>query len=405
MSTGDVNRPAYPNPWVQTAPGALGPPRGPVANPTHRPGLRRALLYGGVVTLFLASLVVLALFLGVSVGAQTALLVALFAALPLLVVVPLFLWLDRLEAEPTRYLLFAFLWGALCAPVGAVVLNTGFHLLLLSAKTENADAWSAVLSAPPVEEGLKGLAVLAILLVRRREFDGVIDGIVYAGLAGAGFAFSENILYLGMAYEEAGSRGLTEVFIVRCLLGPFAHPLFTACIGVGLGLAVSVAPTPLARVGFGLAGYACAILLHAVWNLSASTGTYWGVYLAFQMPVFAAFLIMLLVLRARESGAVRRYLSQYADAGWLTHPEVSMLASLSQRRAARAWAKAQGGAPAARSMRSFQDVASDLALLRARVVRGAAEVAAHEHERALLDALTGHRLALTSPPPRPRLSR
>ena len=37
---------------------------------------------------------------------------------------PTFLWLDRYEAEPTRYRVFAFLWGALVAVVGAFFLNT-----------------------------------------------------------------------------------------------------------------------------------------------------------------------------------------------------------------------------------------------------------------------------------------
>ena len=34
-------------------------------------------------------------------------------------------------------------------------------------------------------------------MFRRREFDGVVDGVVYAGLVAAGFAFTENILYFG----------------------------------------------------------------------------------------------------------------------------------------------------------------------------------------------------------------
>ena len=37
------------------------------------------------------------------------------AAVPLGIVIPTFLWLDRFEAEPTRYLVAAFLWGALVA--------------------------------------------------------------------------------------------------------------------------------------------------------------------------------------------------------------------------------------------------------------------------------------------------
>ena len=147
--------------------------------------------------MFLVSLAALGIFLRIDVGVSGMLVGIAVSAVPLLVVVPVYLWVDRLEAEPVRYLVFAFLWGALCAAVGALILNTGFHLLLVAAHTANPDAVSAVVSAPVVEETLKGAAILLIAWRRRREFDGVIDGIVYAGMAGAGFAFSENILYLG----------------------------------------------------------------------------------------------------------------------------------------------------------------------------------------------------------------
>ncbi len=372
--------------------GDLAPAVYPSApNPTSRPSRRRYLTYGIIGTGFLLSWLVLAYLLGLGNGVQVTLLAASLAALPLLVVVPAFLWMDRLEAEPTRYLVFAFLWGALCAPVGAMFLNTGVHVLLLATGAEDADSLAAVLSAPPVEEGLKGLAVLLILVFRRREFDGVIDGVVYAGLAGAGFAFSENLLYLGRAYTEYGGEGLTYVFFIRCVMGPFAHPLFTAFLGIGLGLAASAARSTAARWGYALGGFLVAVVLHGIWNLTASLGTYWKGYFAFQVPVFIAFIVLVVVLRAREGSLIRRYLSQYADAGWLTHQEVAMLASMAARRQARAWAKATGGPAAARSMRAFQDSASDLALLRSRMVHGSAEPAAPQHERELLDAVTAHR--------------
>jgi RsiW-degrading membrane proteinase PrsW (M82 family) len=370
----------------------------PVGNPTSRPARRSVVVYGLFGTLFFLCAVVLAFFLGADLGVRTALLAAVFAALPLFVVVPTFLWLDRLEAEPRRYLVFAFLWGSLCAPVGALLLNTGVHLFFAAAGADDPSTLSALLSAPPVEEALKGLGILVILLVRRREFDGVLDGVVYAGLVGAGFAFSENILYLGRAYTEYGLAGLNAVFVLRCIMAPFAHPLFTACTGIGLGLAVSVARTVPARIGFGLGGFACAVLLHAIWNLSAAMGEYETMYFFFQVPVFLGFVALVVIMRIREATLIRRYLSQYADAGWLTHYEVAMLASVSGRRSARAWARANGGPPAVASMRAFQDAGSDLALLRSRMVRRSAEAQAADHERQLLIALTAHRAGFVGSP-------
>ena len=68
-----------------------------------------------------------------------------------------------------------------------------------------------------------------------------------------------------------------------------------------------------------------------------------------------------------------------------------MLASLSARRQARSWARQNGGKRALASMRSFQDSASDLALLRARIARGSAGKDAQPAERALLDSIVAHR--------------
>jgi RsiW-degrading membrane proteinase PrsW (M82 family) len=365
----------------------------PHRNPTARPRLRTVIIGGLVATGFLLSAAVLAVEYETGLGLQVTLLAALFAAIPLLVVVPTFLWLDRYEAEPTGLLVLAFAWGAICAPAGALFLNTGIAIAMRLAGAEDPDVLTAVLGAPFIEEGLKGFGVLLIVLARRREFHGVIDGIVYAGLVGAGFAFSENILYLGREFVEYGQQGLTELFILRCIMGPFAHPLFTAFTGIGLGLAVAVMRRPWSRVLVALGGYFIAALLHGIWNLSAATGHLIGAYVLFQVPLFLGFIALIVGLRYREGRLIRTYLSQYADAGWLSHQEVAMLSSIPARRQARAWASQQGGRPAVASMRAFQDEASDLALLRARMVQGTAERDAALHERALLDALVAHRRA------------
>ncbi|HEU5000769.1 MAG TPA: PrsW family intramembrane metalloprotease [Lapillicoccus sp.] len=369
------------------------PQNAPHRNPTARPRLRTVIIGGLVATGFLLSAAVLAVEYESGLGLQVTLLAALFAAIPLLVVVPTFLWLDRYEAEPTGLLVLAFAWGAICAPAGALFLNTGIAIAMRLAGAEDPDVLTAVLGAPFIEEGLKGFGVLLIVLARRREFHGVIDGIVYAGLVGAGFAFSENILYLGREFVEYGQQGLTELFILRCIMGPFAHPLFTVFTGIGLGLAVAVMRRPWSRVLVALGGYFIAALLHGIWNLSAATGHLIGAYVLFQVPLFLCFIALIVGLRYREGRLIRTYLSQYADAGWLSHQEVAMLSSIPARRQARAWASQQGGRRAVASMRAFQDEASDLALLRARMVQGTAERDAALHERALLDALVTHRRA------------
>ncbi|HMT31442.1 MAG: PrsW family intramembrane metalloprotease [Actinomycetales bacterium] len=373
--------------------------------PTRRSVAGRRVLTGVIIAGFLLASAGLLWIFNVDLGWRTAAFMAAVSAVPLLIVVPLYRWVDQLEAEPARYLWFAFLWGALCAPLGALLLNTTFHTLLMMSGVSNPDSAAAVLSAPPVEEGLKGLGVLLILLVRRREFDGVIDGIVYAGMAGAGFALTENILYLGHAYSEYGNQGLGATFILRCLMAPFAHPLFTACIGIGLGLAASVARTVWGKLGYGLLGYACAMLLHAVWNLSATLDAYFEVYLLVQVPLFIGFLTLLFLLKRREGDTIRRQLTAYADHGWFTYPEVAMLSSVPTRRQARHWAHAWIGPRGEAAMEAFQREASDLALLRQRMTRRAAEADAVERERELLTSIAAHRADLLAAAHTPTLGR
>ncbi|HEU5143570.1 MAG TPA: PrsW family intramembrane metalloprotease [Dermatophilaceae bacterium] len=380
MTTGDVRTGRPADQWT------TGP------NPTRRPVLRTLLTVGISATVFLLFLWLLLGLLGQRLDRQVILLSALMAMIPLFVLVPTFLWVDRFEAEPPRYLAFAFLWGALVSVVVAYVLNTAALLVLLRADWVDPMETGAVYLAPITEETLKGLGILLVFLARRREFDGIVDGVVYAGLIGAGFAFSENIMYLGSAYTEYGSEGLTATFIVRGLMGPFAHSLFTACIGVGIGVAVTSRSQGV-RTAAVLIGWACAMVLHGIWNFSALAGQqgFFAAYLSFQVPLFLAFLGFLIWLRRREGRLIGQYLSAYADAGWLTYAEVWMLSHLSARRDARGWARSHGGSDAKRSMVAFQDSASELALLRSRIVHGTAEKDAPQREMVLLQSLTAHR--------------
>ena len=149
-----------------------------------------------------------------------------------------YMWLDRYEPEPRSLLVLGLGWGAFVATSIALVLQ-----LFDSVIFQNTDAFTAVVVAPVTEEATKGLFILLLLFYRRHELDGVLDGLVYAGMVGIGFAFTENILYLTPAYMggdgQAGGLGdAVGLFVVRCLFGPFAHPFFTSFIGIGIGIAV-----------------------------------------------------------------------------------------------------------------------------------------------------------------------
>ena len=175
-------------------------------------------------------------------------------------------WLDRYEKEPKRLLFGVFAWGAFVATTGAIIysvlLSGGLGIFLDEMALDFA---GSVFIAPLVEESLKGLAVLLIFLVARREFDSVLDGIVYAGIAALGFAATENVLYLSSAFEEDGTGGLIALFVLRVILGGWGHAVYTAWIGIGLAItrsSTNIAVKLLAPV----VGWCIAVFLHGLHN-------------------------------------------------------------------------------------------------------------------------------------------
>jgi RsiW-degrading membrane proteinase PrsW (M82 family) len=325
------------------------------------------------------------------------------ALLPLPVVLGAFRWLDRYEPEPRGLLLFCFFWGATVAALASALLNTASAIAIARTTGESEGvAATAVLVAPWVEEAAKGAAVLLVLWFRRQEFDGLVDGIVLAGLAGVGFAFTENILYFGRAFLAGGEElGLTGgifaagiTFVLRGVLSPFAHPLFSAMVGIGLGLAArtsSAAVRWLAPV----VGYLAAVVLHATWNwasLSGISGFFTG-YLLIMVPAFVATVVLATWSRRREGATVARQLPAYVQAGWLAPEDVPMLASLPRRRQALRWVEGNRGPTRGRALRDFQHAATELAFLRDRVERGLPVQDFPRRERELLAEVARTRAA------------
>ncbi|WP_418607228.1 PrsW family intramembrane metalloprotease [Georgenia sp. SUBG003] len=312
-------------------------------------------------------------------GAGATVLAGLLAFLPLLGVLAAVMWVDRWEPEPRWLLLTALLWGTGVSTAVSLVLNEAFTFYVMGTTGSSmaATVLGTVVGAPLVEESAKGLGVLLIFLVRRRFFDGPVDGIVYAAVVAAGFAFTENILYF---VRYSGVLG--EVFVARAVQSPFAHVTFTAVIGIALGFASRTAARHSWLWLFPL-GWLGAVMLHAVWNGSAALALYDVLYWLFQVPLFAAGIVLVVWLRNDEKATIGHRLTEYAQAGWFAPYEVRMLTSLGSRRAARRWAATCGEAPA-RAMRDFQRAATSLAFTRQRALSGRYDLGARRDEQDLL---------------------
>ncbi|MGB3764779.1 MAG: PrsW family intramembrane metalloprotease [Ornithinimicrobium sp.] len=373
---------------------SVGPTTGP--NVTHRPGIRRILLWGMPGTALLVGALVITLVVSQSAGLAGILLAAAVSTTVIGIVVPLFLWVDRLEAEPVRMLWFAFGWGALVATAASIVLSLALTPMLEASGVPPTLA-ASVVAAPIVEECAKCAGVLLIFVMARREFNGVVDGIVYAGMVAIGFAFVEDILYLARSYELLGQSGLISLFVIRCLFTPFAHPMFTVCFGIGLGL---VAHRRTARyAALPVLGFVAAVCAHAVWNAATLTDLWVPWYFLVQFPLFVGFLWMITWARRAEALMIRDHLTTYGLNGWFTPEEVSMLSSPARRRAARRWAKTTLGRQGEKAMRAFQDECSELAIARDHLERGDNPRWWRPREQSLLHTSARHRASLVSATP------
>jgi RsiW-degrading membrane proteinase PrsW (M82 family) len=191
-----------------------------------------------------------------------------FGFVPMFMFAALVNWLDRYEKEPKLLLGAAFLWGVVIAGGGAFILNTAFGLGIyaLTGSEGAAEFGTTSIVAPIIEEGLKGLAVLAVFLMFRNEFDSVLDGVVYAAVTAMGFAAIENVLYIYRnGYLESGWEGLWTLVVIRVILVGWMHPFFTAFTGIGLAIA-RMSRNVLIKIIAVPTGYAIAVTAHAFHN-------------------------------------------------------------------------------------------------------------------------------------------
>jgi RsiW-degrading membrane proteinase PrsW (M82 family) len=239
--------------------------------------------------------------------------------------------IDLYEREPLRYVIPVFVWGFFVATTVSLVFNPLYQLTLSSVTSvKTASFFTAVVSAPVVEESSKGLALLIVYLIayllRRRtgliEFAGVMDGIVYGAAVGFGFAIAEDLLY--------GLRFGPEVFLMRRIFGGFAHASFTSVTGIGIGLIPWVHNRAL-KVIMPLLGLSGAILLHATFNFTASLLGPVG-YL-FLFLVVLTYIVVIIVCLYFQRRIIRNELQDEVQKGTITAQEYAILPSYFRRKA------------------------------------------------------------------------
>jgi hypothetical protein len=183
------------------------------------------------------------------------------------------------------------------------------------------------------------------------------------------------------------------VLIMRGVLSPFAHPLFTSMIGIGCGLAAG-ARSGAMRLLYVLVGYVLAVVLHASWNGTATLyggEAFLGLYAFVMLPLFLGMIVLVVWQRRREQRTVRAELPEFAAAGWIAPSEVELLGSLAGRSRWQRAVRRRSGRSAAKAVAEYQVAVTDLAFLRARMRRRAISPRAMQWHDERLHALCAAR--------------
>jgi len=287
--------------------------------------------------------------------------VGVLFAMPMLAIYLWVPWLvDRYDPEPLWALTLVLAWGGIAACGFAGLVNSVVEAIAGGIGGASfGDVVGACLSAPFVEEFCKGMGVFFIFYFWRREFDGVVDGVIYATFAALGFAAVENILYYGRAAKEemlTNHEGIfAGTFFVRGILAPWGHPLYTSMTGLGFGISRETNKTWLKWLA-PLGGYLFAVFLHSTWNTAATIS---NALMFLMLPLWFLFVFgffcLMIWLVSRKGRIIRDHLKDEVLMGNLTGWELDLVTSPIAR--LRATFSYGGGAG-----RRFVDAAARLAL-------------------------------------------
>ncbi|MFC1733189.1 PrsW family intramembrane metalloprotease [candidate division KSB1 bacterium] len=208
--------------------------------------------------------------------------------------IPALLWLwfwrmeDRLHPEPRRLILLAFIMGALTIPFvipiqkyTATIFSGGLLILI----------WAAT------EEILKyGFAYFSVL--RNKEMNEPIDGVIYMITIALGFAALENALFL---IEPLSNGHFIESVVTgnfRFFGATLLHVLSSATVGVFMAFAFYKSKAK--KILYTGVGIILAILLHTLFNFSIINSNGTNILLVFAF-VWAGIIILLLLIERIKS--------------------------------------------------------------------------------------------------------
>lgn len=362
------------NQIYQQSPGAHRATSVVVTTPTgDRPSIIKWVVLGVLVlAMLIMGLLTIAMIGLLNTGIVGLIVGMITAIIPVPIYLAFVVWIDRYEPEPWWMLALTFAWGATGAVFFSFILNTLFGSIVgMTLGPQAGSIFGASVSAPIVEETFKAMALFGIFFFRRREYDGVLDGIVYAAMVGLGFAMTENFSYYG--------RFGPFLFLLRGTFLAFAHPLFTSMTGIGLGIAAE-SKNIVVKILAPIVGLGMAMGLHAFNNtvgtaLVLTIGEAGGILGLLVLIVAIPFFCLCVLGLAgyalyRESKKIKEFLQPEVAAGRMTAEEVQRIGSVFKRIASSFKAMSAGGFKGRNTLVRFHEIATELAFFRSNVAKG-----------------------------------
>jgi RsiW-degrading membrane proteinase PrsW (M82 family) len=303
-------------------------------------------------------------------------LVLLFGILPMVAYALILWWFDRYEKEPLGLLLAAFLWGAVPAVIFSLITEVVLDIpISYFVEPVAADLIGAAVIAPVAEEVFKGTALVLLLLFFRSEIDSPLDGIIYGGLVGFGFAAVENVLYFSVEALESGPGAVVLLAVLRAFIFGLNHALFTGLVGLGLALARTVR-SPWIKIGAPVVGLLAGMAAHGIHNGSVSFADLcWPCLITFASDWGGVMVLFGVIIWAsvREQRWIVTYLADEIPSGTLSQEDYEEVCSYLRRVAARAEALFSGDLRRWWDLGRYHRLATKLAFNKRRLVLFPAE--------------------------------
>ena len=296
---------------------------------------------------------------------------------PMLVYALILWWFDRYEKEPLGLLIAAFLWGAVPAIIFSLVVELVLDIpISYFVEPVTASLIGAAVVAPIAEETFKGMALLVLLLFFRKEIDSPLDGIIYGGLVGFGFAAVENVFYFASAFVESGPSGVVLLSVFRAFVFGLNHALFTGLIGLGLALS-RTSPHRLVKIGAPIGGLFLGIATHGIHNGSVTFGAElcWPCLITFASDWGGVLVLFGIIIwtSLRERQWIVTYLVDEVEGGTLSQRDYVVVCSHLERTVERARALLNGDFRRWWDLGRYYRLATELAFDKRRVALFPAE--------------------------------